>query len=342
MDSEKMLLNMYKKHQYESTLTNIQGIVMAFSAAGILAAAVLTLFLISNMLLFYLFLSVLFVIGVAFALNKLKAVSLNIASLIYLIYICVLFIPASWVFADGIDGGAPFVMVIVTLAVVIVFSGRTRKVMQYCYLAVMLALCVYSIVMAPAKDMLYAIYKSAAFLICSGLIVYYMNYMLRKYDQMHDKFLKGSIKDELTRVLSRSVLDVVMDYAEDGYKEQEKDYVMIMIDVDNFKRLNDEYGHVVGDIVLRNTAVCIRKHMREEDFVIRYGGDEFLVVLIGASLENAKYVFERVEEEQECQRLLDFKITVSRGYAARSECKSFEELVKLADTRMYANKEAKR
>lgn len=342
MDSEKMLLNMYKKHQYESTKYNIQGVIMLISALAISTGAVLTVFLVANMFSFYLFLGALFIIGVSFLLQKLKVVSRNTASLIYIIYICFIFIPTNWVIADGLRGATPFVMVIVMVAIMIVFSNTIRKVMQYCYLAVMFALAVYSVIVSTSQELLRTIYIAAAFYIVVVMVTYYIQYLLRKHDQMHDKFLRGSIKDELTRVLSRSVLDVVMDYVEEGYKSKENDYVMIMIDVDNFKRLNDEYGHVVGDIVLRNTAVCIRRHMREEDFVIRYGGDEFLVVLIGASLENAKYVFERVEDEQKCQRLLDFKITVSRGYAARSECKSFEELIKLADTRMYENKEAKR
>ena len=72
MNSENMLLDMYKNHQYESTKKNIQGLVMAMSASGIFAGAILTFLLISNMLSFYLFVSVLFCIGVVFLLQKLR------------------------------------------------------------------------------------------------------------------------------------------------------------------------------------------------------------------------------------------------------------------------------
>ena len=343
MNSEKMLLNMYKKSQYESTKNNIQGLVMMTSAAGITVAAVLTAFLVSEPISLYLFISVLIFIAAAFLLQQFKVISRNTASLIYFIYICFLFIPANWYFTDGLSGSTPYISVIVMLAVMMAFSGKMQKRIQIIYLALILALTVYSIVtITVAAERAALIYKSTAFIISIILIAFYMRFMLKKYDLMHDKFLYGSIKDDLTRVFSRSVLDVIIDYAESQYHSKKTDYVMIMIDVDNFKKLNDEYGHIVGDIVLRNTAACIRDHMREEDFVVRFGGDEFLVVLIGASIESASKILDRINEEQQCERLLDFQITFSRGYAMRSECSSAEEVIKLADKRMFENKAEKR
>ena len=153
-----------------------------------------------------------------------------------------MFIPANWIIADGINGGTPFVMVIVMLAIMMVFSGKMQRVIQLCYLLVMLGLSVYSFLTMAKTEMLYTIYKSAAFFISALLIAYYMQYMLKKYDQMHDRFLRGSIKDELTRVLSRGVMEVVIEYIESLYKTKQTDYVMVMIDVDNFKKLNDQYG----------------------------------------------------------------------------------------------------
>ncbi len=343
MNSEKMLLNMYKKNQYESTRNNIQRLVMITSSAGIAVAVVLTAFLVSEPISMYLFISVLVCIAAAFLLQQLKVVSLNTASLIYFIYISFLFIPANWYFTGGLSGSTQYVALIVMLAVMLAFTGKTQKRMQIIYLALVLALIIFSIVTAP--DIIArteTIYKSTAFFISIVLIAFYMLFMLKKYDLMHDKFLHGSIKDDLTRVFSRSVLGVIIDYAEKQYHSKKTDYVMIMIDVDNFKKLNDEFGHIVGDIVLRNTAVCIRDHMREEDFVVRYGGDEFLVVLIGTSIASASKILDRINEEQKCERLLDFHITFSRGFAARSECGSAEEVIKLADKRMFEDKAGKR
>ncbi|MDD5018209.1 MAG: GGDEF domain-containing protein [Eubacteriales bacterium] len=341
MDSEKMLLDMYKKHQYESTQDKIQGLVMIMSAAGILIAAILTAILVTELMSLYLFISVLICIAAAFLLQQFKVISRNSASLVYFVYICFFFIPINWYITGGISESTPYIAVIVMLAVMMVFSGKTQKIVHMAYLAVIIALTVYSIVTAPVvSDVPIMIYKSVAFIVAIILIAYFMIFMLKKYNQMHDKFLRGSIKDDLTRVLSRGVLDMVINYAESLYHTKKIDYIMIMIDVDKFKKLNDEYGHIVGDIVLRNTAACIKENMREDDFVIRYGGDEFLVVLTGATIESARAILDRIEQTQKCKRLLDFHISVSRGYAKRSECESPKDLIALADKRMYEDKEA--
>ena len=186
------------------------------------------------------------------------------------------------------------------------------------------------------------IYRSAAFSVAILFIVYYMTNMYKRYDQMHEKFLRGSIKDELTRVLSRHVLDFIIQHVEREYQTKGQDYIMVMIDIDKFKQLNDTYGHIVGDIVLRNTAQCIKQHTRDEDFVIRYGGDEFLVVLKGMTNESVLEILERIEHPESCRKMLDFDITISRGIAKRSEADSPEALIALADQRMYEEKEAKK
>lgn len=117
---------------------------------------------------------------------------------------------------------------------------------------------------------------------------------------------------------------------------------MVMADVDRFKELNDTYGHVAGDIVLRNTAACIKANMRENDFVIRYGGDEFLIILMDSTVEQAAAVFGRVREAKDCQHLLDFKINISHGFAKRSECHTARDTMILADQRMYEQKSQSR
>ena len=334
-----MLLDLYKKHQYESTLYKIQGVVMIMSAAGILFAAVLTAFLVLQPVSLYFFISVFACIAIAFLLQQFKVISRNTATIIYLSYICFVFTPANWIVTNGISGSTPFIAVIVMLALMMVLIGKTQKILNIAYLAGLIALVIFSIVSEPDPTRLSAlIYKSSAFTVAIMLSVYYMIFMLKKYDQMHNQFLRGSIKDELTRVLSRGTLDVVVNHIESLYKSKQTDYIMIMIDVDNFKKLNDQYGHLVGDVVLRNTAKCIRDNTREEDFVIRYGGDEFLAVLMNASTEGAQMILNRIEEKQPCRKMLDFHITVSRGFAKRSECESPEDVIALADKRMYANK----
>ncbi len=341
MDSEKLLFTLYKKHQYEVTRYKIQGRVMLFSAFGMALGIILSIYLLYQLPSAYLYTGGLVSIIAAFVLQKTKVVTRNTASLIYFCYFCFVYTPVNWYYAGGTNGTTAFISIIIMLAAIIVFSRKMRSRMLIAYTVVLLAVTAYTNILTPAEYLPEMVYKSTAFIVAILLISYYILYMFKKQEQMHDQFLRGSIKDELTRVISRSALDVVINYVESQYRSKKTDYVMIMIDVDNFKKLNDEYGHVVGDIVLRNTAACIKEHMREDDFVIRYGGDEFLVVLVGMTIESASAVLDRIEQERQCKQLLDFHITVSRGYAKRSECASPEEVIKLADKRMYENKPAK-
>ena len=339
MESERMLIDLYKRHQYELTRDKIQGLVMLMSAVGMALGAVLSLVLVAQPVSALLYAGALVLITAVYLLQKYKVISRNTASLIHFCYLCFIYTPVNWYVAGGVTETTPFVSAIVMLALIIAFSGKTQRRLHFAYLAVIFALTVYSNVVVSSADFSATLYKSVAFMAAILLTTYYMLFMLKKYDQMHNQFLRGSIKDELTRVLSRRVLDVVISHAESLYRSKGQDYIVIMMDIDKFKHLNDKYGHVVGDIVLRNTAVCIKKNMREEDFVIRYGGDEFLVVLLDGSIDNAQSIIERIDEAEKCKRLLDFHISVSRGLVKRSEGTTPEDVIALADKRMYEDKQ---
>jgi diguanylate cyclase (GGDEF)-like protein len=333
-----MLLAMYKKSQYGVTRGKIQRLVMLMSAVGIAIGVTLTALLLDEPLSTLLYGGTLVVIFAAFLLQRFKVVSLNTATIIYFSFLCFIYTPINWFSTGGLLGVTPYLSVIVMLGMILSFSGQTQKVMKYAYLIVILACVIYMAFITPEAVRPLEVYRSVAFAVAISLTVYYMSFMFRKYDQMHDQFLRSSIRDELTRVLSRRVLDVIIRYVEKEYQTKGRDYMMVMMDVDKFKQLNDEYGHVVGDIVLRNTAKCIKEDTRESDFVVRYGGDEFLIVLQDVTPAHVNGILKRIESTHSYKRLLDFDITVSRGLAKRSECESPEALIALADQRMYEDK----
>ncbi|MEX1308574.1 MAG: GGDEF domain-containing protein, partial [Eubacteriales bacterium] len=96
------------------------------------------------------------------------------------------------------------------------------------------------------------------------------------------------------------------------------DYILVMLDVDNFKKMNDTKGHIFGDIILRNLAKCITDEVREEDFVVRYGGDEFLVVQTKSSEASLHALTERLDAAIEASCYMDVEISISYGFAARA------------------------
>ena len=101
----------------------------------------------------------------------------------------------------------------------------------------------------------------------------------------------------------------------------------IVADVDHFKRYNDEFGHAAGDAVLVKLARFLTRHARAEDAVIRIGGDEFLVVLVGDSVEATKEIARRYSE----QAAASAPIPISLGWAVRNPGESVDSTVRRAD-----------
>ncbi len=118
----------------------------------------------------------------------------------------------------------------------------------------------------------------------------------------------------------------------------------MMIDADSFKDINDIYGHRVGDKVLRELAFILQQAVREHDFVARYGGDEFAIILPQTNRKGARIVANRIVNEVKRHRFnIDSKtihVTVSIGIAASpsNKIKTYDDLVKLADKALYDSK----
>jgi two-component system cell cycle response regulator len=124
---------------------------------------------------------------------------------------------------------------------------------------------------------------------------------------------------------------------------------LIMIDVDNFKIHNDTLGHLAGDMILREFARVIREHVREIDLAVRYGGDEFAIVLPYCDKKNALDVVERIRQAAASHRFSE-KVPLSRGNVTLSmgiasspfDASSEDELIQKADQMLYrAKKEGK-
>jgi len=122
---------------------------------------------------------------------------------------------------------------------------------------------------------------------------------------------------------------------------------ILMMDIDDFKSINDKYGHAIGDIVLTKVAAAIKKEIREFDILGRYGGDEFLVGLVHTYLEDALIVAKRI-----CMAIANadipvpdspkIKVTASIGAKCLESEQSLDELINNADKKLYeAKKEGK-
>jgi diguanylate cyclase (GGDEF)-like protein len=114
---------------------------------------------------------------------------------------------------------------------------------------------------------------------------------------------------------------------------------VLMLDIDFFKRVNDEYGHPTGDLVLQQVAAVGRQTLRRQDFMARLGGEEFVILLPGSTLAGAMLLGEKLRAQIEASRFSDgIRVTVSLGAVEYAGDESLRDLVARADVALYQAK----
>jgi len=149
-------------------------------------------------------------------------------------------------------------------------------------------------------------------------------------------------KDGLTRLLTRESIFALI-----KRKQEENEAVhILMSDLDHFKQVNDQYGHLVGDEVLREVARRIKHATRENDAVGRFGGEEFIIVIAQTTNEKACIIAERIRTEMENEPIiineLELTITISIGLALLEPHADMSQILDKADQLMYKAKTAGR
>ena len=151
-----------------------------------------------------------------------------------------------------------------------------------------------------------------------------------------------SFIDPLTEIYNRHSLDQIVGRFISQAMRRKTALTFLMIDADNFKQINTRFGHLTGDFVLSEIASILKSCIRASDAAIRYGGDEFLVVLADATLAGAENVIERVhrkcDEWNDAGHLEDFKVKDSIGAAEWHEGDALDEILDSADHKMYEHK----
>jgi diguanylate cyclase (GGDEF)-like protein len=154
--------------------------------------------------------------------------------------------------------------------------------------------------------------------------------------------------DDLTKLYNSRYLNVVLDRELKRSERYRNFFSVLFMDLDFFKRVNDTHGHLVGTRVLVEAGGVLRSCVRETDTVVRYGGDEFVVLLVETRAEEAILVAERmrkmIEEMSFGQEMdLDIRLTISIGIAAFPEhATTKQHLLNLADQAMYRGKDSTR
>ncbi|MBU1017654.1 GGDEF domain-containing protein [Patescibacteria group bacterium] len=160
--------------------------------------------------------------------------------------------------------------------------------------------------------------------------------------QRADKAEEGVVTDQLTGIGNRGAYHQRIDFQISNAERYGKSFALIMIDIDHFKKVNDEYGHSVGDKVLKEVSQTLKRNLRAVDMVARYGGEEFVVILPDTQMREAGLVAEKLRKVIEEQVNVMHKnkkvpVRISAGYAEydRKTLNTAEQLQSAADKALY-------
>jgi len=166
-------------------------------------------------------------------------------------------------------------------------------------------------------------------------MTYYLTLLVSKVEELANKdFLTSLLNRRSMRKQSKMMISIS--------KRYEQNLSFLLLDIDNFKSINDRFGHNIGDIALKKVAYILTKNSREVDLVSRYGGEEFLLCLTNTKLQEAFYLSERIRKEIANIGIknLDLNISVSIGCIEFDKDESLDQAINRADKLLYQAKEA--
>ncbi len=183
------------------------------------------------------------------------------------------------------------------------------------------------------------------YILVSALTLAYAYSTQEVFDHMHTLTHKLSNmvdEDQLTGLYNRRGIHYYLENFYKTWKEKNKNFSIILCDIDFFKDINDRFGHQVGDHVLVEIANIIKQSIRRTDLAARWGGEEFLIVLPGASQREAYQVAEKIRQNVLkflfCHQGQEVKVSLSSGVAQMKDAASIDDLIRQADDYMYQAK----
>jgi len=163
----------------------------------------------------------------------------------------------------------------------------------------------------------------------------------------HEEIYRLTTVDGLTQVYNKRYFLETLEREIGRAQRYQRDLSLIMFDIDHFKKINDSYGHLAGDHVLKHLAMVIKSRIRREDILSRYGGEEFSIILPEIDLENAIQFAEKIRKLVE-KAVFTFEdteipVTISIGVTNYdTQQADVSEFIKVADEKLYEAKQAGR
>jgi diguanylate cyclase (GGDEF)-like protein len=186
--------------------------------------------------------------------------------------------------------------------------------------------------------------QSATYLLSFAISFFWsIGFVLMVSHRLRNDLMEIATIDVLTRIPNRRATQAFLEKEISRAQRHQSEFSVLLIDIDNFKQVNDRWGHSVGDEVLAQTARLFHSMIRKQDLVGRWGGEEFLIIVPGPC--DAEVLAERVRSEvshaEYCHGTVSFHITISIGIACANQPTTADEILKQADEALYAAKRTK-
>jgi two-component system cell cycle response regulator len=163
-------------------------------------------------------------------------------------------------------------------------------------------------------------------------------------ENLRVKYLRNATMDKLTQTYNRNYLESYFKNLIANLQKEERSSILCVIDIDDFKKLNDVYGHTTGDKILKSIASIFLKNIRSSDFIARIGGEEFVIILHDVIREEARLIIDQLREKVSDAQFLDYsesnkvKCTISAGIDEIQKNDSLASAVDRADKNLYKAK----
>jgi len=266
-----------------------------------------------------------------------KEIASFVISTLFFILFCYL------IYTGGVDNTGP--LWVYTLPMIIMFLLGFRQGILYMALFFIVIIFILFGLDIPLYPDAFKLRIVLALLLVTFLASVYEYLREKTFERMNTlskKLEEASHQDHLTQVYNRRGIHKELENACTYYKTDNKNFSLIICDIDYFKKINDNYGHIAGDEVLKKVASEIKSIIRKDDVVARWGGEEFLVLLPNASMSAAYEVGEKIRKSIE-NTLFTYDdhtiaMTVSIGIAEKNNELPISHIISQADAHMYAAK----
>lgn len=166
--------------------------------------------------------------------------------------------------------------------------------------------------------------------------------VIKKINFMYSQTKQMSITDPLTKLFNRRHFEVEFEREYKRAKRYKNNLSLAIVDIDFFKKINDTYGHLCGDYILKECAYLMLQNFRQTDTVFRYGGEEFAIILTETPAETACTPLERLRKKIENYNFKhngqNIKVTLSIGVSSNTDFETFIDMFEDADKALYEAK----